>query len=503
MTAEDSPAITRYGVLDIGSNSVRFVVYEIFGAAFTPIYNEKVLAGLGRDLRSTGELSPNGKREALAAIQRFSLIAKAHELEHILVGATAALRMATDAPEFIEEIKTETGLDITPVSGQEEARLTALGLIAAQPRASGIAADLGGASLEIIHVDKGQVQPGVSFPIGPFQMVGHNLADEDKMDVSAIRNRINTALDKHPSAFTENRPLYLIGGAWRNLAGIHQERHLYPMRTLQAYTLMPGAALDLARWAYGPGRADVLNWRGVNRRRAETFPYAGLLLEVLLARLNPSRITISTTGLREGLVYDALSPKQRARDPLLDGCRDLAHGSLQGLHLAEPLADFLRPVDDLIPCAFDEENETRLRRAACHLVGIGKGLHPDYRAALVFEDVLYAPLPSLTHKERAYLAMILFHSYTSTGKATPNPGAINLLLSLKERRAARIYGTGIRLGVVASGQSPGLLRTFSLSHTDNTLCLSAKASHKALATARVAYRLRKFGQLLDMDTKIG
>lgn len=501
--SKNQPEYTRFGVLDIGSNSVRFVVYEIFGASFTPTYNEKVLAGLGRDLRSTGELSPNGKREALAAIKRFKIIAQAQQLDRIIIGATAALRMATDAAPFIAQVKAETGLDISPVSGQEEARLTALGLIAAQPRASGIAADLGGASLEIIHVDNGKVRPGISFPIGPFQMVGHNLGDENNMDVNGIRARINAALDQHPAALNGDGALYLIGGAWRNLAGIHQQRHLYPMRTLQAYTLMPGAARDLARWAYGPGRADVLNWPGMNQRRAETFPYAGLLLDVLLSRIDPPQITISTTGLREGLVYDALSPGQRERDSLLDACRDLAHGSLQGLHLAAPLADFLHPVDDLMPRGFEAENEIRLRRAACHLVGIGKGLHPDYRAALVFEDVLYAPLPGLTHKERAYLAMVLFHSYTSTGKATPNPGAINLLLSRKERRAARIYGTGIRLGVVASGQSPDLLRAFSLSHKNNTLCLDVDKDRKALATSRVSYRLRKFGQLLDMDTEIG
>ncbi len=491
----------RLGVLDIGSNSVRFVIYEIFGASFTPVYNEKVLAGLGRDLRSTGELSPNGKREALAAIQRFKMIASSQKLDRILVGATAALRMATDAPAFIAKILALTGLDITPVSGREEARLTALGLIAAQPRAKGIAADLGGASLELIPIDDGKVAPGVSYPIGPFQVVGHNLADESPLDVDGMRKKINDALDETPIDPRPGEPLYLIGGAWRNLAKIHQERHLYPMRTLQAYALMPGAAKDLAKWAYGPGHLDVLNWPGLNRRRAETLPYGGLLLDVLLSRLNPPQIIISTTGLREGLVYDSLPPELRSRDSLLDGCRDLARGNLQGLHLAQPLAEFLKPIESLMPRAFEPTNEARLRRAACHLAGIGKGLHPDYRAALVFEEVLYAPLAGLTHKERAYLAMILFHSYTSDGDV-PNAGAINLLLSLKERNAAKIYGTGIRLGVVASGQSADLLREFSLTYEDEILFLGLKSSHGALATDRVAHRLRKFGNLLDTETEI-
>lgn len=495
MTDNAGTQYRRLGVLDIGSNSVRFVIYELFGAAFTSVYNEKVLAGLGRDLRSTGRLSESGRGEALAAIKRFTLLARAQNLDRILVGATAALRVATDAKEFIASIEAETGLDISPVSGKEEARLTALGLVAADPRANGIAADLGGASLELIHVSGGDVKSGVSFPIGPFQIIGRDLSDASSQNEAVIREKINTALDSQPLPQSPNAPLYLIGGAWRNLAGIHQARHLYPLRTLQAYSLMPGAAKDLAQWAWGAGRFDVMSWQDISKRRAETLPYGGLLLDILLERLNPPEIIISTAGLREGLVYDALGETLRRRDALLDGCRDLARGSLQGLHLADPLYHFLEPLDDILPAAFEPENESRLRRAACHLAGIGKGLHPDYRASLVFDSVLYAPLAGLTHKERAYLALILYHSYTSSQKF-PNPSAINLLLSIKEREAARIYGAAIRVGVVACGRSPDLLKTLQVGLGENKIEIVAAASYEGLLTERVNYRLNKLCQLL-------
>lgn len=496
-----SPLYHRLGVLDIGSNSVRFVIYELYGAAFTAIYNEKVLAGLGRDLRATGQLSPSGKIEALESIQRFKLIAQAQNLDRVLVGATAALRMASDAKEFIAEVKAVTGMDITPVSGKEEARLTALGLIAAQPRANGLAADLGGASLELIEVSNGMVNPGISLPIGPFQVAGHSLSEENPGNEDEIRQKILEHIKKADLSRVKEQPLYLIGGAWRNLAGIHQTRHLYPMRTLQAYTLMPGAARDLARWAYGAGRMDVLNWPGIAKRRAETLPYGGMLLDILLTELNPPEIIISTTGLREGLVYDSLPDSLKSRDSLLDGCQDLATGSLQGRNFSDPLLEFLSPINDCLPHAFKADNEMRLRRAACQLVGIGKGLHPDYRASLVFEDVLYAPLSGLTHKERAYLALILFHSYTSDHD-TPNDAAIKLLLSMHERKAARIYGTAIRLGIVASGRTPELLQAFSLNYENKTLALKIDTSHYALVTERVTHRLKKFANLLGKNIEI-
>jgi len=374
----------RVGVLDIGSNSVRFVIFELFGAAFSPVYNEKVLAGLGRDLSTTGCLSPKGKKEARAALSRFKSIAEAQQLDKIFIGATAALRDAKDAKDFIRDVKQETGLDINPVSGEEEAFLTAQGLIAAEPRAEGVAADLGGASLELINLTAGEVGEGISYPIGPFRVAGRDLGLTAKFDSEIMRKTILKAFEDRPFTHVQSKPLYLIGGAWRNLAGVHQKRHLYPMKTLQAYELMPGAAQDLARWAYGEGRQDLLNWPRINQRRAETLPYSGLMLDVLLNYIRPSKIVISTTGLREGLVQAGLPKELSKRDALLDGCRDLARGNLQGVNFAEPLYDFLQPLDSILPRVFDGQNETRLRMAACHLVGIGKGLHPDYRAAYIW-----------------------------------------------------------------------------------------------------------------------
>jgi len=158
----------RVGVLDIGSNSVRFVIYELFGAHFSPVYNEKVLAGLGRDLRDTGHLSKKGKTLAFDSLRRFKAIAEAQGLGELLIGATAALRAAKDAPEFISQVKDEIGLDISPISGEEEARLTAMGMLAADSRAQGLAADLGGASLEFVHVHDSALAKGVSLKLGPF-----------------------------------------------------------------------------------------------------------------------------------------------------------------------------------------------------------------------------------------------------------------------------------------------------------------------------------------------
>ena len=492
----NKPLNRRMGVIDIGSNSVRFVIYDLFGAAFTPVYNEKVLAGLGRSLRETGQLDSAGKLLAYQAILRFKILAKERGVKSVLIGATAALREASDAKEFMDDILDNTGFRIKPLSGHEEALMAAQGLIAAEPRAHGIAADLGGASLELVSIDNKSVSDEVSYPIGPFQLLGDDLSRP--FDPQDIRQKIRASLQNAPNPdMLKTDNLYLIGGAWRNLFKIHQKRNSYPMKTLQSYCLDRGSARELARWAYEKGRDEAINWPGMNKRRAETLPYSGLVLDELLHIYAAEKVIISTAGLREGLVYNVMSDELKMRDALLDGCRDLARGNLDNRIFGGPLYKFLKEADGAFPKANNPENEERLRKAACYLTGMGKGLHPDYKAKLVFDDVLYAPLVGLTHRERAYLALILFASFTGKDNC-PNQAAIDLLLNDSEKRAAKIYGRAIRLAVVASGHSANLLAELSLIFEKGSLMLSANSNYKSLLTQRVHIRLSQLCTLAGL-----
>jgi exopolyphosphatase/guanosine-5'-triphosphate,3'-diphosphate pyrophosphatase len=488
----------RIGVLDIGSNSVRLVIYDVYGSSFVPIYNEKIHAGLGRDLRETGRLSEEGLAETEAALARFSLILDAQNVDHVSIGATAALREAEDAPAFIARVKEKTGLDLSPVSGEEEARLSAMGLLAAIPRACGLAADLGGASLELIHVENRAPGIGKTYPLGPFRMLGQNLTG-DAFAPDVLRGQIYDIFEaEHLDANAlKGEALYLIGGAWRNLAHIHQTRHDYPLRKVQSYHLSPKQALEFCDWAVGDGREDVVNFPGISSRRGETLPYGALLLSELIKRLNPARVVFSDTGLREGLIYAALAPQQRKRDALHDGCRDLARGNQQGkAKFSKVLIKFLSDASAHFPMSFTPQDERRLRKAACMLVGVGKGLDPNYRADLVFEDVLYAPLAGLTHKERAYLALIIFRSFTGRSK-TPNDAAVNLLLDEAERRAAEVYGLAIRLAVVGSGRSTSLLKKLTLTVKDGVPHVRAEPGYEALLGPRLELRLLRLASVLE------
>jgi len=481
----------RLGVIDIGSNSVRFVIYGLYGSAFFPIYNEKVLAGLGRDLRETGRLSETGKQETLRALKRFRALVDARLLSPVLIAATAAMRDGEDAPDFRERVEDVTRFDIKPTSGREEARLAALGVLAGDRRSQGLVCDLGGASLEFVQVAGGKVGDGVTTNLGPFQVMGDDLTED--FDAARYRQTIDTALSSIDLGNTDTA--YLVGGAWRNLMKVHQERTGYPLAILQGYSLPAQDALEFCRWAYGEGRAEVAGWSGISARRRETLPYGALALEAVITHFAPRQIRVSATGLREGLVADYLGELRNRRSPLIDGCRDLARGNLQAEGFATPLGRFLAPIDQHLPSAFDPENEARLRKAARHLAGMGKGLHPDYRAELVFEQVLYAPIAGLLHSERAYLAHIMHNCYTFA-LTTSDETAVEHLLTANQRRAARIYGAAIRLAVAACGRTPELLSELSLSW-DGSVSITAQPSFKALEGMRTDHRLGKLNSLLQ------
>lgn len=500
MTLKPPPFKSRIGVLDIGSNSIRLVIYEIFGAAFTPIYNEKVLAGLGRALKDTGRLHPAGWKRAKAALARFKLIAEAQNVEKLIIGATAALRVADDAQDFVDEIFAQTGLQIQPVSGEEEAYLSAMGVLAAMPNAKGIVADLGGASLELIPLVNGKPGAGQSFPLGPFHMLDGK-APYENFDAEALATSIKAALNISDNMSSQGGTLYLVGGAWRNLAAIHQARVDYPLIILQNYALLPCEALTLAKWASGAGMDDVLSWPNVSQRRLETLPYSAVLLKVLLEQLKPKDVIISETGLREGLIFNAITPEERDRDALHDGCYDLARGNLQGDSFAAPLYDFLSSCAPCFPAYFSPEMEMRLRKAACLLAGMGKGLHPKYRAALVFEDILYAPLAGLTHAQRAYLSLMIFRSFTNAPD-TPNEAAMNALLSEEARKSAETFGYAIRLAVVASGRSGDLLKQAELVYEQGAFAVKTQSGFEALLTDRVTRRLRKLNEAVEVIASI-
>ena len=451
--------------IDIGSNSVRLVLYRLEGRAIWTVFNEKVLAGLGRDLPVTGQLSVEGSAQALTALKRFAAVIEGVQPALVFVAATAAVREAGDGQVFCDRVAAETGLRIRVLSGEEEARYAALGVLAGIPHADGVVGDLGGSSLELVRLANGAVARGVTLPLGPFA-----LADDDGFDADRLRGVIAKRLK--PAEDFSADTLYAVGGAWRTLAQVHMGVSGYPLRIVHQYAMSAPEALGTAQLIARSSRASLEKWPGLSKKRAETLPHAALVLEGLIERLGLRQIVLSAWGVREGLLYEALEPEVAAADPLLAGSSAL--GARQGISPTLPgaLNGWIAPLVAALPVVFNKDRDAVLADAACRLADIGARLHPDHRVELSFDQVLRAPVPGQTHAERAYLAAAVNARYGGPA-ATPEPKTVTRLLNDEQQQGARALGLAIRLACDLSGRAPQLLVNARAAVKDGALVLTA------------------------------
>lgn len=460
------PGHSDAAVIDVGSNSVRLVLYRIEGRAVWTSFNEKVLAGLGRDIADTGALSQQGMLSALAALRRFASLIRASRPAQVFAVATAAVRDAVDGEAFCRRVRIETGLDLRVLSGEEEARYSALGVLDGAPNSTGLVGDLGGASLELVRLSSGKPGAGVTLPLGPFAMGGGGAPDPAK-------SRRATA--RHIEATGENfcaDTLTAVGGAWRNLALLHMKISDYPLEIVHQYVISRKDLLQSLRLIAQQSRSSLERMPGLSRRRVESLPHAAAVLETLVDRLAVRQVVFSAYGLREGLIFESMEPKVRRRDPLIEGCAAMGAHRGTAEALGSALQAWIDPLFSVMPPVFGDRDPT-LIAAACRLADLGARLHPDHRAEVLFEQVLRAPVPGMDHAERVFLASAIFARHTAS-RPLPAESLAARLLDPDRRARARALGAAMRLGCDLSGRSPRLLAPARLILRPTTLVLEVE-----------------------------
>jgi exopolyphosphatase/guanosine-5'-triphosphate,3'-diphosphate pyrophosphatase len=491
MSTEQAPALDT-AVIDIGSNSVRLMVYRLEGRSIWTVYNEKVLAGLGRDMAKTGRLPAPGVELAMTALRRFRAVVDPMPPGQIAAVATAAVREASDGPEFVQRIADETGLVVRVLSGEEEARYSALGVAAGFPGASGVAGDLGGASLELTELSEGIPGAGFTLPLGPFALGAPGAFDAGRVGDMIAKRLAGVSM--------RGETFHAVGGAWRNLALIHMKISGYPLEIAHQYQMSASEAADAANFIARQSKGSLERMGGASKKRAEIMPYAAAVLSALLPTLGARRVVISAFGLREGLLFDAMPSAVRRADPLVAGAAALSGRRDEAEALGAALHHWLKPVFSTLPVLFDRRDDV-LIAAACRLADLGGRLHPDHRGTLTFEQVFRAPIAGQTHAERAFLATAVFARYTAIADPPEQP-ALSRLLSFQAQRRAKALGAAIRLGCDLSGRNPALLSQVALTLDDETIVLTAARQADLLLGDQTKRRAQTFASALGRRLEI-
>ncbi|AGT09172.1 Ppx/GppA family phosphatase [Paracoccus aminophilus] len=436
-------ALSRVGVVDVGSNSIRMVVFD--GAARSPayFYNEKIMAGLGQGLVTTGELNPRGVERAMSALKRFAVLAEGMGVKPLTCVATAAVREATNGPAFRKAVEKETGLKLLVIDGEEEARLSAQGVLLGWPDAKGLVCDIGGNSMELAYIEDGKVGRRVSSPLGPFRL---QQVEGGKAGLRAHIREVMEGLVAEIGA--EHEQIYLVGGSWRAIARLDMERCAYPMTVLHEYRMSPQAVTQTVKWI-AENDLNILRARtGISQSRIELVPLAGQVLRQLVLTFRPKSLAVSSYGIREGLLYEQMPRTLRQRDPLIEAARFTERQMARMPGFGKKLYQFLQPLFGNVGPERD-----RLIRAACLLHDTAWRAHPDYRADACFDNVTRANMAALSHPERIFLGLALLHRYRNSRASSPMASLFSLL-SEKELKDAEVLGKAMRFGAMFSVRDP-------------------------------------------------
>jgi len=484
----------RIAVVDVGSNSLRLVVFERLGATLMPLLNEKVMCALGRGITASGRLSPQGVSLALENLQRFVALARALKVDHLAVIATSAVRDASDGPAFAAEAERQCGVTMRIISGAEEARLSAAGVLAGIRGADGVVGDLGGGSVELVRVDANgrgsAIGDGISLPLGPLRLA--EFGDDRRALDEAVERTLAGARVLREAA---GRTLYLVGGAWRALARLHMEQTHYPLHIIHEYPILRRPAESFLDVIAGQSRRSLERVTTISRRRLEFASLAAYILRRLLAAGRPERIVFSAFGLREGYAYGLL-PAETGDDTLIAACIGIArsqsrwHGD-DGDRLLGWTAPAFPGVD---------ASRRRLHRAACWLSDIAWTEHPDYRAVHAFTRSLTMPVAQLDHSERAFIASVLHARYGGDAddpiKATTLP-----LLDTAAAAEARALGLALRLAYTLCGGALELLEQVRLEREADALLLALPRTGSLFSGEAVQRRLEALARALGLVSR--
>ena len=489
MVAAAEEAFARVAIIDIGSNSVRLVVYD--GPRRIPftLFNEKVLAGLGADLGTTGRLSEEAMDRSLKALARFRRLCADMDVTDIRCVGTAAVRDATNGQAFVERV-AELGLSVRVLSGEEEGRTSAFGLISGMPEADGIMGDLGGGSLELVRVRNGEVLRSLSVPLGVLRV--REIRARGK---NGLAEKVAAALS-HADWRKDGQglPFYMVGGSWRALARVDMLAQNYPLPIFQGYEMTPARVPVLQTLLANIDRNTLKAVPSLSGGRIPTLPDAAAVLGEIIANLRSSRLVVSAYGLREGLLFQGLPAEIVSQDPLLVAAR--VEGDAQGRFAGH--GDL---IDQWIAPLFVEDDPSlrRIRHAACLLADVGWRANPDFRAERGLETGLHGNWVGITPAERAMLGQAL---YTSLGGGQAATGSFRRLTTDAALERAVQWGLAIRFAQRLSGGVAAALERASIALEEEMIVLCLRDEERALIGEAAERRLKQFAQAMGKGYRI-
>ncbi|OLP58512.1 exopolyphosphatase [Xaviernesmea oryzae] len=486
------PGIAPVSVVDIGSNSVRLVVYEGLNRAPAILFNEKVMCGLGKGIDATGRMDEASVERAIAALHRFRALSVQARAKTTFVLATAAARDASNGPDFIRRAEAILHHPVRVLSGEEEAYYSALGVISGYHDPDGIVGDLGGGSLELVDVRGRAIGKGITLPLG-----GIRLSEHAGGSVSKARNYAKRHFkDAEVLKVGEGRTFYAVGGTWRAIAKLHMELRGYPLHMMQGYEIPYAEAMSFLSEVAESKDSKEPAYAAISKSRRMLIPFGAVTLQEAILAAKPSQISFSALGVREGYLYSLLSDSMQQEDPLLAAANELAILRARSPEHARELADWTGTA--IAHLDIDEtEEESRYRRAACLLADISWRAHPDYRGLQALNIIAHSTFSGISHAGRAYIALANYYRFEGV-RDDDATGPLATIATPRLMHRARVLGGLLRVLYLFSASMPGVVRNLRLEASkdeDGAVDFVVPAAYNAFSGERLDGRLQQLSKL--------
>ncbi len=304
--------------IDIGTNTLRLLVAETGPDSFHEVYADRKITRLGQDLDLKGMLTGEAEDRTLKALGDFAEKILHHAALHTSAIGTSALRNASNSYAFIHAVKKKTGIDITVISGEDEARLTLLGVARMlsgdggqkkrNPLTSSLVIDIGGGSTEIIATRTGDKPESVSLPLGAVYLTERCIKHDppNAEELALLRRMVREKLERHAAMIQPDAAGILIGtaGTITTLAAIDQGLVAYDPERINRSALTSDS-IDKIIGTLGMSSLEERRMiRGLEPGREDIILAGAVILQEIMRRFGYTSMLVSDWGLREGIVLD-------------------------------------------------------------------------------------------------------------------------------------------------------------------------------------------------------
>jgi len=402
------------GVIDIGSNSMRLILIETGKKNYFRVIDEvKETVRLGMDMTTDGRLNPIRMEKAISTLSSFKSLCEGLGECNIFPVATEAVRRASNQKEFLHMVKSTLNMDIRVLTGAEEAYYDYFGVINSVDFSNGLIMDIGGASTELIWVKNKTIKEAISLPFGAITISDQfNLTEVMNSHTEKELNRYLLAQFKKVAWLQEvkNLPLIGVGGTVRNIGKISRKSINYPIDRSHNYQMESSEVLKIYDLIKHKNQEQRKKVKGLSKDRSDIFIGAFSVATALMKYCNNPRLTVSGSGLREGLTYEILRGKQVIKDVLESSLNNVIKTlNLDKTHahhvwkLAESLYTQLKPLHNY------NGNSYKILKTAAMLNDCGKTINFYNYHKHNFYMITNSPINGLTHKEliiAAYTMML-------------------------------------------------------------------------------------------------